>query len=61
MGSSDNLQPQAISLVLAFPCVATAAVTLRVYSRMLTRSFGAGQSATRSSFTFDLIASTTYR
>lgn len=46
MGSSDNLQSQAIGLIFAFPCLATVAVALRIYSRMLTRSFGAGQSGT---------------
>ncbi|KAJ5106517.1 hypothetical protein N7456_003192 [Penicillium angulare] len=41
MGSSDSLQPQAIGLIFGFPAVATAAVALRIYSRALTRSFGA--------------------
>lgn len=43
MGSSDNLQPQAIALIFAFPCFATVAVALRLYSRTLTKSFAAGQ------------------
>lgn len=43
MGSSDNLQPQAIGLIFAFPCFATVAVALRVYSRTLMKSFAAGQ------------------
>ncbi|KAJ5890289.1 hypothetical protein N7504_011099 [Penicillium tannophilum] len=41
MGSSNNLQPQAIGLIFAFPSLATVAVALRIYSRTLTRSFGA--------------------
>ncbi|KAJ5753264.1 hypothetical protein N7520_010181 [Penicillium odoratum] len=41
MGSGDNLQPQAIGLIFGFPALATVAVALRVYSRTLTRSFGA--------------------
>lgn len=44
MSSSDNLQPQAIALIFAFPCFATVAVALRLYSRTLTKSFAAGQS-----------------
>lgn len=43
MGSSDNLQPQAIALIFAFPCFATVAVALRLYTRTLTKSFAAGQ------------------
>jgi hypothetical protein len=43
MGSSDNLQPQAIGLIFAFPSVATVAVALRLLSRTLTKSFAAGQ------------------
>jgi hypothetical protein len=42
MGSSDNLQPQAIGLIFAFPSLATVAVALRLYSRTLTKSFAAG-------------------
>ncbi|KAJ5811224.1 hypothetical protein N7447_010740 [Penicillium robsamsonii] len=41
MGSSDNLQPQAIGLIFAFPCFASVAVALRLYSRTLTKSFAA--------------------
>ncbi|CAI7652910.1 unnamed protein product [Penicillium crustosum] len=41
MSSSDNLQPQAIALIFAFPCFATVAVALRLYSRTLTKSFAA--------------------
>ncbi|OQE42114.1 hypothetical protein PENCOP_c004G05862 [Penicillium coprophilum] len=41
MDSSDNLQPQAIGLIFAFPCFASVAVALRLYSRMLTKSFAA--------------------
>ncbi|KAJ5627617.1 hypothetical protein N7490_009845 [Penicillium lividum] len=41
MGSNDNLQAQAIGLIFGFPALATVAVALRVYSRTLTRSFGA--------------------
>ncbi|KAJ5963703.1 uncharacterized protein N7479_003579 [Penicillium vulpinum] len=41
MGSSDSLQPQAIGLIFAFPCFASAAVALRLYSRSLTKSFAA--------------------
>ncbi|CAI7578900.1 unnamed protein product [Penicillium viridicatum] len=41
MGSSDNLQPQAIALIFAFPCFATVAVALRLYTRTLTKSFAA--------------------
>jgi hypothetical protein len=43
MGSSDNLQPQAIGLIFAFPSVATVVVALRLYSRTLTKSFAAGK------------------
>lgn len=43
MGSNDNLQSQAIGLIFAFPCFASAAVALRLYSRTLTKSFAAGQ------------------
>lgn len=41
--AGDNLQPQAIGLIFAFPALATVAVALRLYSRTLTKSFGAGQ------------------
>ncbi|KAF9248238.1 hypothetical protein DTO013E5_5258 [Penicillium roqueforti] len=41
MGSNDNLQSQAIGLIFAFPCFASAAVALRLYSRTLTKSFAA--------------------
>lgn len=41
--ATDNLQPQAIGLIFAFPALATVAVALRLYSRTLTKSFGAGQ------------------
>ncbi|KAJ5338899.1 hypothetical protein N7452_005627 [Penicillium brevicompactum] len=39
--AGDNLQPQAIGLIFAFPALATVAVALRLYSRTLTKSFGA--------------------
>ncbi|KGO64306.1 hypothetical protein PEX1_046550 [Penicillium expansum] len=41
MASSDNLQGQAIGLIFAFPCFASVAVALRLYSRTLTQSFAA--------------------
>ncbi|KAB8231606.1 uncharacterized protein BDW43DRAFT_281943 [Aspergillus alliaceus] len=39
--SSDNLQPQAIALIFAFPAVATIVVALRIYIRVWTRTFAA--------------------
>ncbi|GAQ08679.1 hypothetical protein ALT_6000 [Aspergillus lentulus] len=38
---SDTLQPQAIALIFAFPAAATIVVGLRIYSRLLTRTFAA--------------------
>lgn len=43
MAPEDNLQSQAIGLIFGFPAVATVAVALRLYSRTLTRTFGAGK------------------
>ncbi|KAK1148038.1 hypothetical protein N8T08_010672 [Aspergillus melleus] len=40
MAPKDNLQSQAIGLIFGFPAVATVAVALRLYSRLLTRTFG---------------------
>lgn len=38
----DNLQAQAIALIFIFPVAATIALTLRLYSRSLTRTFASG-------------------
>lgn len=38
----DSRQAQAFTITFVFPIIATVALALRLYSRSLTRSFGAG-------------------
>lgn len=39
----NNIQGQAIALILGFPVAATVALALRIYSRILTGTFASGK------------------